>query len=215
MSTTLIVVRHGQSEGNMAQRFIGQGETSLTEKGREQARRTAAFLKNYPINAIYASDLSRAYDTARPTAETHGLPIVRDPAFREIFAGDWEGKRFDDLGQLYPESYGMWRTNVGHAHPDHGERVADLYERVNRQLDRLLQAHRGECVAVFTHATPVRMMACKWYGYSLDEAFRVPFCPNASVSIIEYGDDGSHRIVCYGYDAHQGDIASALPKHLV
>ncbi len=215
MSTTLIVVRHGQSEGNVAQRFIGQGETALTEKGREQARRTAAFLKDYPINAVYASDLSRAYDTARPTAEVHGLQITREPSFREIFAGDWEGKRFDDLDTLFPESYGMWRQNIGHAHPDHGERVADLYERVNGQIDRLLQKHRGECIAVFTHATPVRMMACKWYGYSLDEAFRVPFCPNASVSIIEYEDDGSHRIVCYGYDAHQGDIASTLPKNIV
>ena len=215
MKTTLIVVRHGQSEGNVAQRFIGQGETALTTTGREQAKRTAQFLMGYPITKIYASDLSRAYDTAKPTAASHGLEIETDAALREIFAGEWEGRFYSELNEKFPESYGAWRQDIGHARPEGGESVAQLFARVNGEIDRILARHHGECVAVFTHATPVRMMACRWYGYPIEEASKVPFCANASVSIVEYEDDGSHRIVYYGYDAHQGDIASALPKNIV
>jgi broad specificity phosphatase PhoE len=215
MKTTLIVVRHGQSEGNVAQRFIGQGETALSATGREQARRTAQFLKDYPITKIYASDLSRAFDTAKPTAEMHRLEIEKTVALREIFAGDWEGELFAELNDKFPESYGVWRRDVGNAHPENGESVAALFERVNGFVAKTVAAHRGECVALFTHATPVRMMAAEWYGYSLEGASRVPFCPNASVSIVEYEDDGSHHIVYYGYDEHQGELSSRLPKSIV
>lgn len=215
MTTTLIVVRHGQSEGNVARRFMGQTETALTETGREQAKRTAEFLKDYPITRIYASDLSRAMDTAGPTAELHGLPIESTPRLREINAGDWEGLPFDELNTTFAESYTTWRCDIGRAHPENGESVAALFKRVNDFVKEILERHRGECVALFTHATPVRMMAAEWYGYSLEGAAQVQFCPNASVSIVEYEDDGSHRIVFYGYDAHQGDLASRLPRNIV
>ncbi|MBQ3014558.1 MAG: histidine phosphatase family protein [Clostridia bacterium] len=73
--TTLIVVRHGYSEGNREQRFVGHGEVPLTAIGREQAICTAEYLKDYKIDRIYSSDLIRAMQTAIPTAKMHGLPI--------------------------------------------------------------------------------------------------------------------------------------------
>ena len=95
--TTLIFVRHGQSQSNLEKRFTGQGNTELTKLGRMQAERTAAFLKDYPIEAVYASDLNRAMDTARPTAQMHGLEVIPDPMLREVNAGLWEEKPYDEL----------------------------------------------------------------------------------------------------------------------
>ena len=212
--TTLIFVRHGQSESNLAKVFTGQGNTCLTPLGVQQANRTAEYLKNFPISVIYSSDLTRAMDTAAPTAALHGLEILPDRALREIFAGEWENKPYEELKERFPQSYSAWINDLGRAHPDGGEAVTELYDRVNAEVDRLLQKHRGECIAIFSHATPARALACKWFGYPPEEMAKVPWATNASVSVAEYEDDGSFRVVQYGYDGHQGDSATALPKGL-
>ena len=213
--TTLIFVRHGQSASNLAQRFTGQGDTPLTELGHLQAQCTAEFLKDRKIDKIYTSDLSRAMQTAEPTAKMHGLEIIPDPNFREINAGRWEGKLYTELSAEFPESYARWLHDIGHACPDGGESVLELANRVYVETDRILQEDRGKCVAIFTHATPVRMMGCRWFGISPEDGVKVPFCGNASVSIVEYDDDGSFRLIHYGYDKHQGENAPALPKKYV
>lgn len=213
--TTLIFVRHGQSESNLAQVFTGQGDTRLTDLGREQAQRTARYLKQFPISHIYASDLCRAMDTAAPTAQVLGLAVVPNSNLREIYAGKWEGKSYGTLKEIYGDFYKMWIEDLGRAHPDGGERVLDLYRRVNGEIERLVQLHRGECIAVFSHATPARAVACKWFGYAPEDMGKVPWANNASVSIAEYEDDGSVRIVQYGYDGHQGESASTFPKGIV
>ena len=116
--TTLICIRHGQSEINLARRLTGQLDPPLTPLGVEQARRTAEFLRSQPITRIYSSDLVRCMDTAAPTAAMHGLPVIPEPAFREIFAGKWEGMTFDAITAAYPESHHVWMTDMGRAHPD-------------------------------------------------------------------------------------------------
>lgn len=210
--TTLIFVRHGQSESNLAKVFTGQGDTELTALGKEQAARTAEYLKRFPIFRIYASDLQRTMETAAPTARVHGLQIIPNKELREIFAGEWEGKTYDEIRQTYGESYRNWLEDLGKAHPEGGESVLNLYQRVNAEIDRLIKLHRGECIAVFSHATPARALACKWFGYAPEDMAKVPWATNASVSVAEYGDDGSFRVVQYGYDEHQGNTATRFPK---
>lgn len=213
--TTLIFVRHGQSESNLEKVFTGQGDTRLTALGREQAERTAQYLKQFPIAHIYASDLCRAMETAEPTAKVLGRKIIPDKQLREIYAGEWEGKPYGELREQYGESYRLWIEDLGKAHPEGGECVTELYARVNAEIARLVQLHRGECIAVFSHATPARALACKWFGYAPEDMGKVPWANNASVSIAEYEDDGSFRVIQYGYDGHQGEAASTFPKGIV
>ena len=213
--TTLIFVRHGQSHSNLERRFTGQGNVQLTELGIVQAQKTAAYLADFPIDRIYASDLDRAVSTAIPTAKCHNLEIIKTKDYREIFAGDWEGKLYEELMREYPETYDRWLHDIGNAGPDGGERVAELAVRVWAKTEEILTRHRGECVAIFTHATPVRMMGCKWFGLDIRDAAKVPFCGNASVSVAEYEDDGSFHLIRYGYDGHQGNDATTFPKNLV
>ncbi len=210
--TILIFVRHGQSESNLAKIFTGQGNTRLTALGKEQAARTAEYLKQFPISRIYASDLIRTLETAEPTAKAHGLPIIPNRALREIFAGEWEGKTYEEIKRVYGDSFRIWLEDLGKAHPEGGERVSELYERVNAEIERLIQVHHGECIAVFSHATPARALACKWFGYPPEDMAKVPWATNASVSVAEYDDDGNFRVIQYGYDGHQGDAATRFPK---
>lgn len=213
--TTLIVVRHGQSVSNLEKRFTGQFETPLTELGHAQAEATARFLDAYRIDRIYASDLSRAMETARHTATRQGLEIIPERGFREINAGLWETQPYAYLRETYPESYEKWLTDLGLAHPDGGESTQELAARVFATLDRVLAENRGKTVAVFTHATPVRMLGCKWLEIPIEDAAQVPFSTNASLSIVEYEDDGSFRLIKYGYDEHQGENKTDLPRGLV
>jgi broad specificity phosphatase PhoE len=213
--TTLIFVRHGQSESNLARVFTGQGNTALTSLGREQAERTAQYLKQFPITHIYASDLCRTMETAAPTARELGLEIIPTQALREIYAGEWEGKPYETLRQMFGTSYQMWLEDLGHAHPEGGESALELYQRVNREIDRLIRAHKGECIAVFSHATPARAVACRWFGFAPEDMAKVPWATNASVSIAEYDDDGNAQVIQYGYDGHQGDVATSFPKGIV
>lgn len=212
--TTFIFVRHGQSESNLAQIFTGQNNTELTPLGMRQAERTAEYLKDRHIDVIYSSDLSRSMHTAEPTAKMHGLEIIPNKAFREINAGDWEGLRYSDLLARYPESYGKWINDQGCAHPEGGESVREMARRVSEEVDRLRHLHQGRCVAIFSHATPIRAMACLLFGHPIEKLSEIPWAPNASVSVVEYEDDGSHRILQYGYVEHQGDLTTTIPKGL-
>ena len=149
--TTLILVRHGQSVGNLQGLYCGQLDFPLSEKGFAQAELTGAYLKeNYQIDAIYSSDLSRAMQTAEPTAKAFGLEIFPDRDLRETCVGVWEGQDADKVIRKYAEEYELWRTNHDYA-PKGGESYRQVQERVCRCLEKILFENDGKTVAVFTH----------------------------------------------------------------
>ena len=93
--------------------------------------------------------------------------------------------------------------------------MLELYRRVHGAVERILREDAGKCVAIFTHATPVRMLACDWFGIDPRDAAKVAFCSNASVSAVQYDDQGNPTLIRYGYDEHQGDLITRTPKGLV
>lgn len=210
--TTVIFVRHGQSTANLERVFAGHTDAPLTELGHKQAENTAQFLKNYPICAIYSSDLKRSMQTAEPTGKLQGLTVIPNKELREIYAGEWEGRFYEELVEKYADSFTTWRTDCGRAHPEGGESTLELGTRIYREVDRLIEKHKGECFAIFTHATPIRLMRAKWEGYLPEELKNVEFCANASVSVVEYDDNGQVNVLLCGYDEHQGDIATRFAK---
>lgn len=212
--TTVIAIRHGQSLSNIRMTFTGHMDSPLTELGLKQAKNTAAYLKDFPIDAIYASDLSRTIETARPLAAARGLEIVPDPRLREICGGEWEGKTGTVIAELYPEDHAAWKRGLTFGKPTGGESIFDVARRVDEFMGELLERHHGECVAIVSHAIAVRVLACRWFGYEIDDIEKVPFMTNASVSIVRYHDDGKIEIVEYGHDQHQGENVTVLAKDL-
>src|SRR5215212_3340734 len=95
-ATNVLLIRHGQSQGNAEHRFGGHTATPLSTRGRKQAEATARILKSESLTAIYSSDLARAMETARPLANVTGLPIQGTDAFRERSVGVMEGLTFED-----------------------------------------------------------------------------------------------------------------------
>ena len=104
MDTVLFLVRHGETVDNARQIMQGQTQGCLNEKGREQARVVAERLAAESIDAIVASDLQRAIQTAEMIAEPHGLPVVTTPLLRERDWGGFTGRFIPNLkGEVWPD----------------------------------------------------------------------------------------------------------------
>ena len=215
MATKLIFIRHGESEANFEHRFTGQSNAfGLTERGHAQAQAAAEWLDGTPVDVITASDLRRAFDTARHLADRRGMEVIPDAGFREIYAGKWEGERFDDLPGLYPEDFGVWLSDIGSAVCTDGESVADLQVRVRAAVERIVRTYPGKTVVIGTHATPIRAMQCIWQNVPLAGMKDVPWVPNASVTTVIYEDDLSWHSVEIGKTAHLAGMETALPKNV-
>ncbi|MBQ8356450.1 MAG: histidine phosphatase family protein [Clostridia bacterium] len=185
--TRLILIRHGQSEANLHVWFAGHTDAPLTERGHAQARAAADYLLTHEhIDAVYASSLTRAMDTARPTADAFGLPVIPEQDLREIFAGEWEGVPFAVLNEKYPEDRLMWSHDLSHALCTGGETVAQVFERVVATVTRIAEENEGKTVLIATHWTPVMSMLCK---ATVGELARIGECPepaNASIQILRF-----------------------------
>lgn len=212
--TTFLMIRHGQSEANLQGRFAGQYDSLLTELGHQQAERTARFIaENYHVDAVYASDLQRAYDTGLAAAKKLGLPVTADKALREIYAGQWEGIPFERMNTEYPEQSRLWRSDIGNSGCPGGETVAQLAQRIWSALERIAGENEGKTVVIATHATPIRTMLWKTTGKDLGEMQNIPWPSNASVTELVYRG-GKLIPVKISQDSHLADIKSALPPNV-
>lgn len=211
--TTIHIIRHGQSVSNLQGIFTGHLDLALTDLGQEQARITAQYIADhFQVDKVYSSDLRRAYDTGKAVARLFGLPVQTDHRLREIYAGIWEGKTFNELTDIYP-SYTVFRTDIGACITDGGETVAQLSERVLEAFRCIGEENEGKTVVVATHATPIRALQCYCEGKTLAEMKDVPWVTNASVTTVVY-ENGVFRLVEVCHDAHLGSIVSRFPSNV-
>ena len=130
--TTLLLARHGETDWNRELRIQGSSDIELNDLGRAQAHALAQELEHVDLDAIYASDLSRARATAEAVAASHGLEVRLDPRLRERSFGNWEGLTREDIAEL-PE---------GSRHD--GESDDEVRERVVEAVQAIADAHPGE-----------------------------------------------------------------------
>jgi broad specificity phosphatase PhoE len=213
MNTTIYLIRHGESQANERDLFLGHGDLDLTDTGRRQAEKTASFLSNLTPDAIYSSDLLRAYETAKRSADLFGLPIIRDEKLREIDAGEWDFRAFSDLERDFAKSYGIWCTDFGNARCDGGESVLSLKERVAAEVNCIARAHEGQTVLIFTHATPIRTFAAHCQKKRQENWKEIPWAPNASVTRVVF-DGSEFCLMEYGNDSFMGTLSTQLPQNV-
>ena len=150
-ATRIIAIRHGETAWNVDTRIQGHLDIPLSANGRWQAERLAEALTDEPIQAIYASDLTRAWETAQYLAHATRLQVVADIGLRERGFGDFEGKTFAEIAVLLPEQSMRWRKRDPLFAPAGGESLTDLTSRVLAAVNRLAAAHPGEQIALVAH----------------------------------------------------------------
>ncbi len=150
-ATRITAIRHGETAWNVDTRIQGQLDIGLNAKGRWQAERTGAALAGDTVDAIYSSDLWRAYETALSVAKPHSLMVQTDEALRERGFGEFQGKTFAEIETTLPDQALLWRKRVPDFAPPGGESLLHLRERVLQCVAHLGQQHAGQHIVIVSH----------------------------------------------------------------
>jgi probable phosphoglycerate mutase len=196
-TTHVLLIRHGQSEGNAERRFGGHTATPLSPRGRRQAQATARALQSEELTAIYSSDLARAVETAQPLANLTRLTVNATSAFRERSVGVMEGLTFEAAAQQHPEQYAaLLQRDFEHVLTG-GESYRQLLDRAVQKLDEIIAENKGGKIAVFSHTGTICILALHLMG-ALDAPELKPVwisSANCGVTRIELRDDGFVRVL--------------------
>jgi broad specificity phosphatase PhoE len=182
--TRLLLIRHGQSTWNREHRIQGQLDPPLSEEGRGQAERLGRRLAGRRFAGFYSSDLKRAFETAQAIGEATGLQPERRPDLREIFLGEWEGLRTEELAQRFPDAWARWTERPDWDLVEGGEGATLFETRAAAALDRILEQHSYGDVLVVTHGGLIQVALHRVFGSSSRGLF--PFkIQNTSITVIE------------------------------
>ena len=181
----LLLIRHAESVGNAENRFQGQQDYPLTERGQEQARRLAARLQDRHLDHIYTSPLLRADQTAQLLAEAKGMTVSPLPAVMEYHFGHLSGLSWTEIQERHPELAAAQRTRGAWYVPWPGEEGREVFrERVCTALWALEIDHPRDTIAVITHGGVVAVFCQSVLGLDLDR--RAPFVvENTSIFEVE------------------------------
>lgn len=184
--TELWLIRHGQTDWNVAGRYQGQADIPLNETGLAQAAALAAQLNGKPFSAIYSSDLMRTRQTADALAAHTGLPVRLDSRLREIHQGDWEGLYIKDVVAAHPEARSEFLSNPGAARAPGGESVLEVSNRVIAAVHDIAANHPHGRVLVVSHGLAIATLICKAENMALSSVYSL-IPDNASPKIITWG----------------------------
>lgn len=155
MSTTILLIRHGETPWNAERRLQGHIDIALNDTGLQQAAALGQALAGVPLAAILSSDLQRARQTAQAVADLHGLPVAIDPLLRERCYGAFEGLLYADIAAQYPHDYAQWQSRQIDAVMPSGERQAEsfrqFYGRTNAAIARWAALYDGQTIAIVAH----------------------------------------------------------------
>jgi probable phosphoglycerate mutase len=210
-SANILLLRHGQTEANLAGVLQGHQPTSLNLAGVRQATLLANRLAAYrpPVDVLISSDLPRAVQTAGPIAAACGLRPVLTTAWRERTFGLLEGKPIGDRE--------LWRAAGGEVDPPGAEPTADMQNRIQTAMHDLLTKYpKANLIAVVTHGGPIRsvlrMLASGKLRLARGQSLpNVPLIHNCSIlhlSTRHYRDGVKWRISCVNDIAHLADVAA-------
>jgi broad specificity phosphatase PhoE len=188
-------------------RFFGHTDVALSATGRLQVEALAVQLASEKLDAIYASDLRRARDSAAPLAGARGLAPVVVPALREMAMGRWEGLTFREIRERDPEAVAAWFASLESFPFPGGESLQDLRARVMPALGEILARHAGGHVAVVAHGGTNRVIIAEALGLPLGNLLRLAQ-DYAGWSVIEYRPDVA---VLHTLNRRVAGIASAPP----
>src|SRR6266540_3259759 len=191
LSTHVVIIRHGQSQGNAEGRFGGHTDTPLSPLGRRQAEATARALASENFAAIYSSDLPRA------TLET-------TEALRERSVGVMEGLTFEEAAEQHPEQYqALLRRDFEHVLLG-GESYRQTLDRASRKLDEAIEQHSGGRIVLFAHTGTICILILHLMG-ALDAPELKPVwiaTANCGITRFDLRDDGFLRVLVINNTGH-------------
>lgn len=183
----IIFLRHGKTEWNIQSRYQGKTDVPLNDEGRLQAQRVALRLKSFDIDAIYASSLARASETAAIVSKLIKVPVkglLKE--LHEMDFGAWEGMAVTDVERSYGDVYRQWRQFPEKAKIPRGEGFAEVVERVTGGIQKVLK-EAGENILVVAHGGSIRAALAGLLALDASAAWRIRI-DNCSLTSMELWD---------------------------
>lgn len=205
----LWLVRHGETEANVAGLYSGHAPTPLTERGIAQAQTLGTLLRNVPVDNVLCSELERARHTTQLILGDREVPVRNMPELNEMFFGDWEMRHHRDLAREDAENYAVWCNDWQNATPTNGEGFQAFSQRVERFIAQLADYKTCQNLLVVSHqgvlsvliARLLSMPAAAMWHFRVEQGCwsAIDFCDNFAVLKVlnsrVYGTTGSERTV--------------------
>ncbi|MFG3704141.1 bifunctional RNase H/acid phosphatase [Micromonospora sp. NPDC047670] len=206
-ATRLILVRHGETAYTEQRRYSGRGDVPLSERGRAQARATAARVAGLApsVAAVVSSPLSRCTATAEAIAGAlGGVPVRREDDLVECDFGAWEGRTFAEVREGWPGEMDAWLASTRVAPPE-GESFVEVAERCRRAVDGLCRAYPGETVVVVSHVSPIKLVLRDALAAGDGFLHRL-FLDAAGISVLDMWPDGGVAVRTVNDTAHLAGV---------
>ncbi|TDD15201.1 bifunctional RNase H/acid phosphatase [Nonomuraea diastatica] len=202
VATSLLLLRHGETEMSLERRFSGRGDAELTPNGLAQASAAADRLSREPyrLDVIVTSPLKRARQTAEVVAQRTGLDVEVDEDLREADFGAWEGHTFTEVQRRWPAELAAWLADPAVAPPG-GESFATAVHRVQAAGERLVERYEGKTVLAVSHVTPIKMLLRLALMAPLESLYRMHL-DLACLSLIDYYADGPAVVKSFNDISH-------------
>ena len=181
MTTKIILIRHGQTDGNAKKQYCGMLDLGLNQNGRLQVEKLGCRLKKDSIQMIYSSDRKRALESARIIFK--GRRINKIAGLREINFGIFEGKNHQEIRETNADIYDRWLIDPYNTAVPESENLPDFQERVTRALEKIILANANKTVAIVCHGGTISIVLSRING---SKNFWELIPGSASLNIIEY-----------------------------
>ena len=192
MKIRLFLVRHGETIWNKEKRFQGQIDIPLNQQGIIQSKIISKRLAGLTFDVCYASNLSRAKETAALIAEPHHLPVQECAELREMNFGLWEGLTLAQIKENSGEELSAWWADPMNVRPPQGETLSEVVERTTQAVQSIVQQNQNHNqtgnILLVTHGGVIRCLVAKALEMSFKQYWRIRQ-DNVALSIIEYYQD--------------------------
>lgn len=200
MVTTLLLIRHGQTDWNVAKKWQGHADIPLNDTGLAQAEALAARLQKWPIENIITSDLLRCSQTADVIGNKLNITPIADPLWRERDVGDFSGMTGEEAKANFPE---IWAAANGKGMVDapNGETFAEVRARGLQAYEKVIASHEGQMVVIVSHGGLLHTLIAQLIQIREDVYGRISKRGNTGLSIVEV-NDGVPKLVRLNDTSH-------------
>ena len=208
VKTTILLVRHGETVANREGIFRGRKDFPLNENGIAQAKQLAEHItRNFKIEAIYSSPLSRATQTAEPIAKMFNIPIDIENDLTNISLGEWEGVPYEKIEREFPEQYHLWLTEPEKLRIPGGETLADVQSRSVASLKKLVHKHIGQTIAVVSHRAVLKPLIAGILDIAEPYFWKIHI-DNAAYCVVNYNSER-------GFALYQSNVNFYLDQFVI
>ena len=189
MKTKLYIVRHAETEGNIEKRLTGRKDYNLTEKGEKSAEKLAQRLSDVKFDALFSSSSNRTKKTIEPIAKQNNLPIVQLDDLCEMYFGDYDGWKWEDVNKINPEiKHRQNEINEISGIPNQ-ESMEETAERMYKCVKKICDENEGKTILICSHGEAIEALNRKITQIPFNKEMEKYSQRNVALNVLTYNNE--------------------------